>query len=389
MSNNKLKNMIENHEFDDFVNNEELKEKLCKLQTSEEVLELLKKYNYNESKEIFEVELMDLLKDYIDEEELLKVSGGGADRKNFSKMITSLALAGTLCVPAQGVTGKEQRSTITNRKSSYSVGLPPKEKVAIGVAGIVGVGVILEEVLRHTVFAKKDKNCGEITNQEYTEMRKHFMKIATRPQDCKTEDFEKYTVNKLKGYILAELIEWFKAMAKYYEVESNPPETPTSDQSSTDRGAFAQDWNSHLPDLIGAEHALIALFYVSGFVGSAAVKNYLGMITSSPLNLNLLEVEPQTIYIWGNGLRPINELHRCPWSRDCTLDSMLNPDGIKSSVETLLANLLMDCSKKFWRSENRKLDTEWATIATTALSAKTDFASTLWYENFIELIGEK
>ena len=53
--------MIENHEFDDFVNNEELKEKLCKLQTSEEVLELLKKYNYNESKEIFEVELMDLL----------------------------------------------------------------------------------------------------------------------------------------------------------------------------------------------------------------------------------------------------------------------------------------------------------------------------------------
>lgn len=43
MSNNKLKNMIENHEFDDFVNNEELKEKLCKLQTSEEVLELLKK----------------------------------------------------------------------------------------------------------------------------------------------------------------------------------------------------------------------------------------------------------------------------------------------------------------------------------------------------------
>ena len=61
MSNNKLKNMIENHEFDDFVNNEELKEKLCKLQTSEEVLELLKKYNYNESKEIFEVELMDLL----------------------------------------------------------------------------------------------------------------------------------------------------------------------------------------------------------------------------------------------------------------------------------------------------------------------------------------
>lgn len=55
MSNNKLKNMIENHELDDFVYEEKLKEKLCKLQTSEEVLELLKKYNYNESKEVFEV----------------------------------------------------------------------------------------------------------------------------------------------------------------------------------------------------------------------------------------------------------------------------------------------------------------------------------------------
>ena len=85
MTNNKLKNMIDNHELDGFVNNEELKEKLCKLQTSEEVLELLKKYNYNESKEIFEVELMDLLKDYIDEDELLKVSGGGLTERTSLK----------------------------------------------------------------------------------------------------------------------------------------------------------------------------------------------------------------------------------------------------------------------------------------------------------------
>lgn len=85
MSNNKLKNMIDNHELDDFVYDEKLKEKLCKLQTSEEVLELLKKYNYNESKEIFEVELMDLLKDYIDEDELLKVSGGGLTERTFLK----------------------------------------------------------------------------------------------------------------------------------------------------------------------------------------------------------------------------------------------------------------------------------------------------------------
>jgi len=45
----------DNRKLADFVPNENLKEKLCKLQTSEEVLELLKKYNYHESKEVFEV----------------------------------------------------------------------------------------------------------------------------------------------------------------------------------------------------------------------------------------------------------------------------------------------------------------------------------------------
>ena len=308
MSNNKLKNMIENHEFDDFVNNEELKEKLCKLQTSEEVLELLKKYNYNESKEVFEVELMDLLKEFVDEEELLKVSGGGADRGSFSKMITSLALAGTLCVPAQGVTGVQQKEKHNDKKSSYSVGLPPNEKVAIGVAGIVGVGVILEEVLRHTVFAKKDKNCGEITDQEYTEMRENFMKIATRPRECTAADFKKYTVNKLKGYILAELIEWFKAMAKYYyEVESNPPETPPSDQSIKDRGAFARDWNLHLPDLLCADHAIHALLYVLREIEAVDLADYLHQIAYHPLNLAFLKVEPPTIYNWKNGMYREND----------------------------------------------------------------------------------
>ena len=77
MSNNKLKNMIENHELDDFITNKELNNKLRTSKTFDEILGLLKEYNYNESKEIFEVELMDLLKDYIDEDELLKVSGGG------------------------------------------------------------------------------------------------------------------------------------------------------------------------------------------------------------------------------------------------------------------------------------------------------------------------
>lgn len=222
MSNNKLKSMIENHEFDDFVYDEKLKEKLCKLQTSEEILELLKEYNYNESKEVLEVELMDLLKEFVDEEELLKVSGSGDDRRSFSKVMTSLALAGSLCIPAQGVTGIQQKEKQKYKKSSYSVGLPPEEKVGLGVAvasGIIGVGVILEEVLRRKVFAKKDKHCRVLTDQKYEEMYKHFIKIATGPRECTAADFKKYTVNKLKRYILAELITWFSSMARYYDIK--------------------------------------------------------------------------------------------------------------------------------------------------------------------------
>lgn len=298
-------------------------------------------------------------------------------------MITSLALAGTLCVPAQGVTGVQQKEKQNDKKSSYSVGLPPKEKVAIGVAGIVGVGVILEEVLRHTVFAKKDKNCGEITDQEYTEMRKHFMKIATKPRECKAADFEKYTVNKLKGYILAELIEWFKAMAKYYEVESNPPETPPSDQSIKDRGAFARDWNLHFPDLLCAEHAEYALLYVLHKIEAKDLKDYLEEIASRSLDLNLLKVEPPTIYKWKNGMYRENE--SAPWPSTNVWCSV-NADDIALMVTIHLECLLTDCSKPLPENEDPGLDKEWAKIVADVLTTKTDFTRTLWYGPFIDLI---
>lgn len=74
-------------------------------------------------------------------------------------------------MPVQGVTGKEQGSTIKNRKSSYSVGMSKKAKVGFGVAGIVGVGVILEEVLRRKVFAKKANQQQRESNQTLSAKR--------------------------------------------------------------------------------------------------------------------------------------------------------------------------------------------------------------------------
>ncbi len=265
--------MIDNHELDDFVNNEDLKEKLCKLQTSEEVLELLKKYNYNENKEVFEVELMDLLKEFVGEEELLKVSGGKLNKQSFSNIVTSLAITGALCMPVQGVTGVQQKEKQEDKKSSYSVGLPKGAKIGIGVAGIIGVGVILEEVLRRTIFTRrndniendnngtKDQISRDITPEQYEEMHKHFMKIATRPGECTPDDFKKYALRELADYMLEEMIHWFKCMKKYCQIdkEGNYEIDSETVQSQKDELDFPCRWNGSLRFLVCVHLAEISL----------------------------------------------------------------------------------------------------------------------------------
>ena len=364
MSNNKLKNMIGNHELDDFVNNEELKEKLCKLQTSEEVLELLKNYNYNESKEVFEVELMDLLKEFVDEEELLKVSGGGADRKNFSKMITSLALAGTLCVPAQGVTGVQQKEKQKDMKRSYSVGLPPKEKVAVGVAGIVGVGVILEEILRRKVFAKKDKNCGEITEQEYTEMREHFMKIATRPQDCKTEDFERYTIDELKEYIFAELIKWFASMDKYYKISTESDRGKTY-VPTVKNEVFRNAWNYNLPTLINIVHAHAALMLNGNILDKKMLDGYLAELRACTLKLEPKSEESIKTYGWQNGLKIDNGETKSTKLENC-LDHKIYTDTLRPIFKSVVATLMRDWTNPV-KEKSITNDSKWQSALSTKL----------------------
>jgi len=250
MTNNKLKNMIGNHELDDFVNNEDLKEQLCKLQTSEEVLELLKKYNYHESKEVFEVELMGLLKEFVGEEELLKVSGGKLNKQSFSNIVTSLAITGSLCMPVQGVTGVQQKEKREDKKSSYSVGLPPKEKAGLGVCGIVGVGVLLGEVLRRKVFAKKDKHYKVITEQKYKDMKNHFMKIATKPQECNPNDLKKYTLRELADYAFAELIQWFENMDKHYTVNNGIYAEKKKKPLEAYSKNFIEDWKANMHFLL-------------------------------------------------------------------------------------------------------------------------------------------
>ncbi len=256
--------MIENHELDDFVTNTDLSNKLRNTKTSEEVLELLKNYNYHESKEVFEVELMDLLKEFVGEEELLKVSGGKINKQSFSNIVTSLAVAGSLCMPVQGVTGVQQKEKREDKKSSYSVGLPPKEKAGLTVCGIVGVGVLLEEVLRRTIFTRKDGNienndkekkgqvCSDIKPELYKEMHDHFMKIATSPEKCTPEDFKKYTLRELGDYMFEELLKWFQYMEKYHQVDGNKNYVTKEKCDGEDEYAqsFVATWNDNLPKLV-------------------------------------------------------------------------------------------------------------------------------------------
>ncbi len=77
MTENKLRNMIENHGLDTLINSSEEIERLKKTETTEQVLEILKKYNYEESAEVFKKELLEILHSIeLNEEDMKSVLGG-------------------------------------------------------------------------------------------------------------------------------------------------------------------------------------------------------------------------------------------------------------------------------------------------------------------------
>ena len=52
-----------------------------------------------------------------------------------------------------------------------------------------------------------DEHYGVITAEQYTNMKNHFMKIATRPAECNPDDFKEYDNQKLADYIFAEMLQ--------------------------------------------------------------------------------------------------------------------------------------------------------------------------------------
>ena len=144
MIENKLKFMLENNKLDGLINNKSEAEKLCKLGTTEEVLDLLNKYDYNETKEVFERELLEILQEInLTEEELNKVTGGKiSHRQAIAKFLGVVSLAGSINMPTT-MAGKATPVSAVAKKKDKSSGWmshPTEDKSAKTLTAILGTG---------------------------------------------------------------------------------------------------------------------------------------------------------------------------------------------------------------------------------------------------------
>ncbi len=148
MTENKLKYMLEKNKLDNIINNKSEAEKLCKLETTEEVLDLLNKYSYNETKEVFERELLEILQISLSEEELNSVTGGRiSHRQKLAALLGVISLTGSINIPIEAATEKKSISAVTKEKIGKKHGknskwmeAPKEDKLVKTLAGIVGVG---------------------------------------------------------------------------------------------------------------------------------------------------------------------------------------------------------------------------------------------------------
>ena len=358
-----------------------MKEQLCKLQTSEEVLELLKKYNYHESNEVFEVELMDLLKEFVDDEELLKVSGGKLNKQSFSNIVTSLAVAGSLCMPVQGVTGVQQKEKQEDKKSSYSIRLPKKEEVGLGVAvasGIIGLlavgGVICKSTFTHRL----------LKDEKYTEMHEHFMKLATIPGTCKTIDFKKYEIDELKKYILTEWILWFDVMDGYYSIWPEGIGDKAYTVGDPESRTYRRAWNSGLklqvPALLAADSLTMKLYK---HADESKLSKYLNAMAKTPLKTEKLDEESDLCYKWDNGLVPASTKTERP--EEGEMYSTFTPDCVVTSIQTMI---LLLCSKGGTTHllGQHEFDKNWIDRVDNWMRKKTRFATSSEYESTMSRI---
>ena len=150
MTGNNLKNMIENHKLDNLMANREELEKLKSSKTTEQVLEILNKYNYKETKEVFERELLEILQSIkLDDENMHNVSGGRLmNTKNLSMVLGSLMALNSAGFMSAGAVTEKQKNTEKSSVESLLNKVDKKTVMHIGLgASVVGSLWALKEIV--------------------------------------------------------------------------------------------------------------------------------------------------------------------------------------------------------------------------------------------------
>ena len=205
MTENKLKHMLEKNKLDNLINNKSEAEKLCKLETTEEVLDLLKKYNYNETKEVFERELLEILQISLNEEELNSVTGGRiSHRQKLAALLGVISLTGAINIPTEAASTKKSVSAVTKEKiekkhgkNSTWMAASNKDKLAKTLAGIVSVGGLfgVGSLLLYKLLRPSSKpGTTQILEDEIK--KEEIKKEEIKKEEIKKEEIKKDEIKK-------------------------------------------------------------------------------------------------------------------------------------------------------------------------------------------------
>lgn len=239
MIENKLKFMLENNKLDGLINNKSEAEKLCKLGTTEEVLDLLNKYDYNETKEIFERELLEILQNInLTEEELNKVTGGKiSHRQAIAKFLGVVSLAGAINMP----TTITPVSAVAKKKDKNSGWLsrPTEDKLVKTSTSVVGAGVLITLLLYggKKLLGSSDTDSTQIvedtntaphktviserqTHTDHPRLEATIQGLVKDPSQLSNIDIGTINQEDLENYAIREFESWSEIMSDTYDKNS-------------------------------------------------------------------------------------------------------------------------------------------------------------------------
>ena len=295
MIENKLKFMLENNKLDGLINNKSEAEKLCKLGTTEEVLDLLNKYNYNETKEVFERELLEILQDInLTEEELNKVTGGKiSHRRKIAKFLGVVSLAGSINMPTTTAGRAAPVSAVAKKKEKSSGWLshPTENRVAkasaamIGTSCLLGLGSLLFYGGKK-LLGSSDADSTQIAENKTTKQHTPVIEEQTAHKKLHADTQELPaiidslitgqsqlskinigTINQedLENYAIREFESWCEKMhgSYYHDYER-----------STTRFADPKAWNEHFDTLLKIRWAIWLLSVQLGLLTSEKLATF-------------------------------------------------------------------------------------------------------------------